>query len=108
MSSLDAAQRRLEDALKRVEAVTGQRRVQEGVGGAGPFDASTLERALAKVGAERDALSENVGRLREECGRLNEALEAAHRDNETLRRVNEEVARRLDGTIDELQLLLDA
>jgi predicted nucleic acid-binding Zn-ribbon protein len=107
MSSLDAAQRRLEDALKRVEAAMGRRPKPVAVAG-GQFDGSALEHALAQMGAERDALSENVNQLRDECGRLNEALDAAHRDNVALRRVNEEVARRLDGTIDELQQLLDA
>jgi chromosome segregation ATPase len=107
MSSLDAAQRRLEDALKRVEAAVVRRPRAVAVAD-GSFDGSDLEQALAQVGAERDALSEDVSRLRDECGRLNEALDAAHRDNTALRRVNEEVARRLDGTIDELQQLLDA
>ncbi len=104
MSSLDAAQRRLDDALKRVEAALGQR-----AQGAGPSDGSpAAARTLATVGAERDALSDHVSQLREECERLNEALAAAQRNNTALRQVNEEVARRLDGTIDELQQLLEA
>ena len=109
MSSVEAAQRRLEEALRRVEAALTRPRVQGEAGdGGGQSDASTLERARATLGAERDALASDVGALRHECGRLNEALDEAQRDNAALRRVNDEVARRLDGTIDELQQLLDA
>lgn len=101
MSSLDAAQRRLEHALRRIEAAAARRR-------AGGADPATPAGALADIGAERDALSSSVSELRDECGRLNEALEAVQRDNAALRRANEEAARRLDGTIDELQQLLEA
>ena len=98
MSSLEAAQRRLEDALRRIEAAASRRATTDGGDGA-PGTAFL---------AERNALVEGVGQLRGECERLNEALDAAQRDNEALRRLNEEVARRLDGTIDELQQLLEA
>ena len=108
MSSVEAAQQRLEAALRRVEAALARQRPVGGVGGGGHGDPPMLERALAELGAERDALSNDVGALRDECGRLNEALDQAQRDNAALRRVNDEVARRLDGTIDELQQLLDA
>lgn len=109
MSTLDAAQKRLEDALRRVETALGQRPRGAGAS-AGPqqFDASAFERELAQLGAERDALAGDVDALRRECDRLSEALDAVQRDNAELRQINEQVARRLDGTIDELQRLLEA
>ena len=110
MSTLDAAQKRLEDALRRVETALGQRPRAAAAGAAtGPqFDVSAFERELARLGAERDALAGDVDELRRECGRLIEALDAVQRDNAELRQINEQVARRLDGTIDELQRLLEA
>jgi chromosome segregation ATPase len=109
MSSLDAAQKRLEDALRRVETALGQRpRGGAGVSPGPQYDASAFERELAQLGAERDALAGDVDELRRECGRLSEALDAVQRDNAELRQINEQVARRLDGTIDELQRLLEA
>ena len=108
MSTLDAAQKRLEDALRRVETALGQRpRVADASGGP-QFDVSAVERELAQLGAERDALAGDVDALRRECDRLSEALDAVQRDNAELRQINEQVARRLDGTIDELQRLLEA
>jgi DNA-binding PucR family transcriptional regulator len=103
MSSFDAAQRRLEHALRRIEAAASR-----GARGAGAAGSSARAGAPAEPDAERDALSLTVNQLREECGRLQEALDAAQRENAALRRANDEVARRLDGTIDELQQLMEA
>ena len=103
MSSLDAAQKRLEDALRRVEAALIER-----PRGAAQPDASAFERELAQLDAERDALANDADELRRERDRLSEALEAVQRDNALLRLINEQVARRLVGTIGELQRLLEA
>ena len=108
MSSLDAAQKRLEDALRRVETALVQRPGGAGASSGPHFDVAAFERELVQLGAERDALAADVDRLRDECGRLSEALDAVQRDNAELRQINEQVARRLDGTIDELQRLLEA
>lgn len=91
MSSLDAAARRLQRALDRLESAVARGARLEG--GDGPADA---------------ALVAEVEALRAECARLNEALEEARREHQQLRRVTDQVAERLDGTIAEIDELLEA
>ena len=48
-----------------------------------------------------------VGTLQAECDRLSTALSEAEREQKSLRAVSEDVAQRLDGSIDELNRLLE-
>jgi chromosome segregation ATPase len=92
MSSLDAAERRLGRALDRLEAaIVRGARLEAG------------DEALAD-----GALTREVEALRAECARLNHALEEARREHQQLRRVADQVAERLDGTIGEIDELLEA
>ncbi len=101
MSQLEAAQRHLTRALRRLEAVLEQRlsRAPGDSAGADP-------RALAQLGAERDQLARNLAALHEQHDRLSAALNETQHDNRALREVSGRVARRLDGSIGELDRLL--
>ena len=101
MSQLEAAQRHLTRALRRLEVVLEQRvsRAPGDPAGADP-------RAFAQLGAERDQLARNLAALREQHDRLSAALSETQHDNRALREVNGRVARRLDGSIGELDRLL--
>ena len=65
------------------------------------------DETLARLGAERDDLARHVGVLRSECDRLSAALSQSEQVNDTLRRVSGQVAKRLDGSIAELDRLLE-
>jgi chromosome segregation ATPase len=87
MSSLDAAERRLGRALERLEVA--------------------LARG-ARLEGDDPALASEVTALRGECVRLNQALDETRRERQQLRRIVDQVADRLDGTIAEIDELLEA
>lgn len=96
MAELETAQRRLSQALQRLQGAI-ERRAAVAV----PPDDDLL------AGADRDDLVRHVGLLRGECDRLSAALSEAQRDNENLRRVSVQVTRRLDGSIAEIDRMLE-
>jgi len=100
MAELHTAQRHLSDALKRLEAALTRRL------SAAPV--SEYERALDAVTAERDALARDVAVLRSECDRLSAALREAEEENQAIRETTDAVVRRLDGSIDEIDKLLES
>jgi Domain of unknown function (DUF4164) len=101
MSQLEAAQRHLTSALRRLEAALEHRLTRSG---AGP--GASDPRASAKIAAERDELARNLAVLHEQCDRLSEALSEAQHDNRALREMNGHIGRRLEGSIAELDRLL--
>jgi SMC interacting uncharacterized protein involved in chromosome segregation len=101
MSQLEAAQRHLTQALRRLEAALEHRLTRSA---AGP--AASDPRALAETAAERDELARNLAMLHEQCDRLSVALSEAQHDSRTLREMNGRVVRRLDGSIAELDRLV--
>jgi hypothetical protein len=86
MTSLESAERRLEAALVRIEAALARPRAPLGDGEAG----------------------HEIGALREECARLNSELERAWREQASYKEMAEKVAERLNGTISELDALLES
>ncbi len=100
MAELQTAQRHLSDALKRLEAALTRRLA------AAPI--SEYERALDAVTAERDALARDVAVLRSECDRLSAALREAEEENQAIRETTDAVVRRLDGSIHEIDKLLES
>ena len=94
MSQMEAAQRHLSRALRRLEAALEHR-----------LNRSASEPAGA-VSAERDELAHNLAVLHEQCERLSVALSEAQHDNRTLREMNGHIGRRLEGSIAELDRLL--
>jgi chromosome segregation ATPase len=94
MAELEAAQRHLSNALQRLQ--TALERRPSGTMG-----------VHAQAGERRDDLARHVGVLRSECDRLSAALSEAQRDNENLRRVSSQVAKRLDSSIAEIDRLLE-
>ena len=96
MSQLETAQRHLTRALRRLEAALERKLARPGNGGTAPEAA----------GGGHDALDRDVAVLRDQCDRLSVALNEAQHDNRTLREVNDQVARRLDSAIGELDRLL--
>jgi ABC-type phosphate transport system auxiliary subunit len=95
MSQLEAARKRLAEALTRLENALTQRLAQGGL--VAPGD---CERRLAAVTAERNM-------LRDECDRLSVTLSEMQRDHRNLRDVTGQVARRIDGSIAEIDRLLE-
>jgi predicted nucleic acid-binding Zn-ribbon protein len=102
MAQLEAAQQHLEAALTRLENALA-RRLTHPLSGA-PED---LERAFAALTAERNDLARDVGMLRSECDRLSATLSAIQRDHRSLREVTGDVAQRIDGSIAEIDRLLE-
>lgn len=102
MSELEAAKGRLIEALRRLEGALAERFAQPP-----PGSAAEYQRALAQITAERDALARDVDVLRTECDRLSATLSETERDNHNLRDVTTHVAERLDGSIAELDRLLE-
>jgi hypothetical protein len=101
MSQLEAAQRHLTQALRRLEAALEHRLTRSAPGSAVPES-----RALAEVTAERDELARNLALLHEQYDRLSVTLSEAQHDSRDLREMNGRVGRRLDGSIAELDRLL--
>ncbi len=96
MSELETAQQHLEQALQRFEDALARRLTVAGG-----------EEGMAQLSSERDNWARDVGALRAECDRLGTALSEAEREQQSLRAVSEDVAQRLDGSIDELNRLLE-
>jgi hypothetical protein len=103
MSEFEKARQHLAEALKRLETAAA-RRLMRPPSAAGPGD----QRALERLTAERDGLARDVGMLRGECDRLSAALSEMQRDNRSLREVTGQVAQRIDGSIAEIDRLLEA
>jgi septal ring factor EnvC (AmiA/AmiB activator) len=101
MSQLEAAQRHLTHALRRLETAL-ERRLTRSVAGSAGAD----PRALTEITAERDELTRNLAMLHEQCDRLSVALNEAQHDNRSLREMNGRIGRRLEGSIAELDRLL--
>jgi hypothetical protein len=91
MAQLEAAQQHLQTALTRLENALA-RRLTAPLSGA-PED---YERALAALTAERNDLARDIG-----------ALSAIERDHRDLREVTGHVAQRIDGSIAEIDRLLE-
>jgi hypothetical protein len=101
MSQMEAAQRHLSRALRRLEAALEHR-----LAGTAPGPAGSDPRALSAISAERDELARNVAVLHEQCERLSVALNEAQHDARTLREMNGHIGRRLEGSIAELDGML--
>jgi septal ring factor EnvC (AmiA/AmiB activator) len=97
MSALDVAEHHLNEALSRLEQALAQR-----LASADPEHAASV----TKLADERDTLHRDIKALREECERLNTALDAAESDRDGLRRTTDEVAAKLDNSIDELDRMI--
>jgi predicted nucleic acid-binding Zn-ribbon protein len=102
MSQLEAAQQHLAEALRRLENALAHRLMQPGSGAPAEY-----QRALAAITAERNDLARDVGMLRGECDRLSAALSEMQRDHRNLRDVTGHVAQRIDGSIAEIDRLLE-
>jgi ubiquinone biosynthesis protein UbiJ len=102
MSQLQAAQQHLAQALRRLDKALAHRLTQGG--SAAPAD---YQRALAAITAERNDLARDVDMLRNECDRLSAALSEMQRDHRNLRDVTGHVAGRIDGSIAEIDRLLE-
>ena len=102
MSQLQTAQQRLAQALRRLENALARRLTQDL--SAAPAE---YQRALAAITAERDDLARDVGMLRSECDRLSAALSEMQRDHRNLRDLTGRVARRIAGSIAEIDRLLE-
>jgi SMC interacting uncharacterized protein involved in chromosome segregation len=101
MSELETAQQHLTQALRRLETAVARRLMRP------PSAAGTDSQAFEHLTAEREDLARNVGVLRSECDRLSAALSEIERDHRNLREVTSEVARRIDGSIAEIDRLLE-
>jgi hypothetical protein len=102
MSQLEAAQQHLAQALERLEDALAVRLAQPP-----PGTDADYQRAFAEITAERNDLARNVRALRGECDRLSATLSATQRDNDALRAVTGQVTRRIDGSIAEIDHLLE-
>jgi len=98
MSALDIAEQHLTEALSRLEQALAHR-----MAAADPDQVA----AFARLSDERDALNRDVQMLREECSRLSTALQGAEQDRDAARKMTNEVAARLDVSIDELDRLIE-
>lgn len=102
MSQLEVAQQHLAQALKRLENALERRLVRP------PSEADAdYQGVFAEITAERDELTRDVRVLRSECDRLSAALSEMQRDHANLREVSGQVARRIDGSIAEIDRLLE-
>lgn len=97
MSALQIAEQHLNEALSRLEQVMSRR-----LAAADPDQVSVIER----LAAERDALVQDVEGLRGECERMAEALQDAEREQKAIKDTTEQVANRLDSSIDELDRMI--
>jgi chromosome segregation ATPase len=95
MVELEIAQRHLDEALKRLEAAWARRQPM-------------AEHERAEAGAEREVLARDVAVLRSECDRLSAALRDAEAENRTIRETADAVVRRLDGSIHDIDRLLES
>jgi chromosome segregation ATPase len=95
MSQLKTAQQRLTEALRRLESALTQQMMKSASGAPGDY-----ERRLAAIAAERNM-------LRAECDRLSAALSEVQQEHRNLREVTGHVAGRIDGSIAEIDRLLE-
>lgn len=100
MGELEAAQRHLTESLRRLESALARRLSR----GDRPVNGHPGPEGGA---AERASLAADVDALRDECERLNVALDDAMRERDAVREVADTVVRRLDGSIEELDRLLE-
>lgn len=91
MGDLEAAQRHLTEALGRLEGALTRR----------------LSRPTFSEGDADPLVSGDMEAMRDECRRLNAALDEARRERDAVREAADAVVRRLDGSIDELDRLLE-
>lgn len=97
MGDMEAAQRHLTEALRRLEGALARRLSRAAPSGNGSDH----------TGAAPPGFADDVAALREECQRLNSALDVAMRERDAVREAAGSVARRLDGSIEELDRLLE-
>jgi chromosome segregation ATPase len=102
MSQLEAAQEHLAQALERLEDALAVRLAQPP-----PGTDADYQRAFAEITAERNDLARNVRALRSECDRLSASLSAMQRNNDELRAATGQAAQRIDGSIAEIDRLLE-
>ena len=102
MSELETAQQHLFEALRRLESALTRRLMRPPSG-----DATEYQQAFDRIMAERDGLARDVSVLRSECDRLSAALSEVQRDHQNLREVTGHVAKRIDGSIAEIDRLLE-
>ena len=102
MSEFETAQQHLAEALRRLESAVAKRLMRPPP----PVGTGDL-RGLQQLTAERDDLARDVAVLRSECDRLSAALSEVQRDHRNLREVTSHVAQRIDGSIAEIDRLLE-
>lgn len=102
MSELETAQQHLFDALRRLESALTRRLMRPP-----PADGTDYQQAFDQIVAERDGLARDVSVLRSECDRLSATLSEVQRDHHSLREVTGHVAERIDGSIAEIDRLLE-
>lgn len=100
MAGLDDAERHLNDALERLEAALGKRLDQ-----AGAYQVPVGP--IGDLARERDALRRDVAALGAECERLKATVRAAEEENRALREAGAAVASRLDGSISQIDRILE-
>lgn len=98
MSALDIAEQHLNEALSRLEQALAQR-----LSATDPDHVT----AMTQLTDERNILRADVDALREECNRLSSALQTAEHDRDSARRMTNDVAARLDVSIEELDRLIE-
>lgn len=91
LSRLEAAERRLDDALARFETALARAGGKDGLAAASGSSVPRDER----------------GTLRDERGRLDETLADVRRHNDELRQLSRDAASRLDAAIAQIDLLLE-
>jgi len=89
-------QRRLDRALARIEAAASRLR-----------DGATDSEALAAAVAERDELRREIAGLRGENQKLATQLKDAKEKTKATQSSAGQIAKRLDGAMDQLKLVLD-
>ncbi len=96
MPESDNPQRRMDRALARIEAAAI--RLRKG---------ATDGDALAAMAAERDELKRDIAKWRRENERLATELKAANEKRKATQSSAGRIAKRLDGAMDQLKLVLD-
>ena len=96
MPESDNPQRRLDRALARIEAAAIRLRK-----GAADGD------ALAAMASERDGMMRDIAKLRGENEKLTTDLKAAKERRKATQTSAGRIAKRLDGAMDQLKLVLD-
>ncbi|MGI9509813.1 MAG: hypothetical protein ACR2QJ_10760 [Geminicoccaceae bacterium] len=97
MSALNIAEQHLNEALSRLEQVMARR-----IAAADPDQAAVINRLTS----ERDSLIRDIEGLRAECERLGVALKHAERDRDDIKETTQQVAGRLDNSIENLDRMI--